>query len=58
MERYLASYLLEMEQFIKAARRGGPSPLSGEEGRIPVVMAIAARKSWELKRPVRLAEIG
>ena len=58
MERYLASYLLELEQFIEAARRCGPSPLSGEEGRIPVVMAIAARKSWELKRPVRLVEIG
>ncbi len=57
MERYLSSYLLELEQFVEAARRGGPSPLSGEEGRIPVVMAIAARKSWELKRPVTLAEI-
>ena len=45
MERYLSSYLLELEQFVEAARRGGPSPLSGEEGRIPVVMAIAARKS-------------
>jgi myo-inositol 2-dehydrogenase/D-chiro-inositol 1-dehydrogenase len=57
MERYLSSYLLEMDQFIEAARRGGPSPLSGEEGRVPVVMAIAARKSWELKRPVALAEV-
>ena len=57
MERYLSSYLLEMDQFIEAARRGGPSPLSGQEGRIPVVMAIAARKSWELKRPVTLAEV-
>jgi myo-inositol 2-dehydrogenase / D-chiro-inositol 1-dehydrogenase len=57
MERYLASYLLEMEQFVEAARRGGPSPVSGEEGRIPVLMAIAARKSWELKRPVSLVEV-
>jgi myo-inositol 2-dehydrogenase / D-chiro-inositol 1-dehydrogenase len=57
MERYLSSYLLEMDQFVEAARRGGPSPLSGAEGRIPVVMAIAARRSWELKRPVTLAEV-
>ncbi len=58
MERYLASYLLEMEQFVDAASRGGSSPLSGDEGRIPVAMAIAARKSLELKRPVKLTEIG
>jgi myo-inositol 2-dehydrogenase/D-chiro-inositol 1-dehydrogenase len=57
MERYLASYLVEMEQFVEAVIRGGPSPLSGEEGRVPVVMALAARKSWELKRPVALTEV-
>lgn len=57
MERYVASYLLEMEQFVEAVCRGGPSPISGEEGRIPVLMAHAARKSWELKRPVSLAEV-
>jgi myo-inositol 2-dehydrogenase/D-chiro-inositol 1-dehydrogenase len=57
MERYLASYLVEMEQFVEAVLRGGPSPLSGEEGRVPVVMALAARKSWELKRPVALTEV-
>jgi hypothetical protein len=46
-----------MEEFIDAVRRGGPSPLSGKEGRIPVVMALAASKSWELKRPITLAEV-
>jgi len=57
MERYLASYLLELQEFVEAAREGKPSPLSGEEGRIPVVMALAARRSWESKQPVALSEV-
>jgi myo-inositol 2-dehydrogenase/D-chiro-inositol 1-dehydrogenase len=57
MERYLASYLLEMQEFVEAAREGKPSPLSGEEGRIPVAMALAARRSWERKQPVAMSEV-
>lgn len=58
MERYLASYRLEMQEFVEAVRGGQPSPLSGEEGRIPVVMALAARRSWEQKQPVALSDVG
>lgn len=58
MERYLASYLAEVQQFVDAVIEGKPSPLSGEEGRIPVVMALAAKKSLETRQPVALADIG
>ena len=58
MDRYLDSYLQEMRDFLHAVRTDGPSPVSGEDGRAPVVMALAARQSCELNRPVRLTEIG
>ncbi len=57
MDRYTQSYLDEMTQFLSAIAAGGPSPVSGLEARIPVVMARAARRSIEENRPVRLAEI-
>lgn len=57
MERYTESYLEEMRVFLDAIRTGGVSPVSGEAGRVPVVVAQAARKSMELNRPVALAEI-
>ena len=56
MDRYIDSYLEEMRAFLGAIRRGEPSPVSGEAGRVPVMMALAARRSCELNRPVRLAD--
>lgn len=58
MDRYTESYLQEMREFVQAVQTGGASPVPGSEGRVPVVMAKAARRSWEQNRPVRLAEIG
>jgi myo-inositol 2-dehydrogenase/D-chiro-inositol 1-dehydrogenase len=58
MERYMDSYLDEMKQFVDAVHKGGPSPMSGQEGRHPVVMGLAAWKSYQENRPVRLDEIG
>jgi hypothetical protein len=46
-----------MTQFVDAVLTGGPSPLDGAEGRIPVGMARAAWKSFQENRPVKLAEI-
>ena len=57
LERYMDSYLEEMTQFVHAVLAGKPSPVDGREGRIPIVMALAARKSYEENRPVRLDEI-
>ena len=57
MERYIDSYLAEVDQFLKAVLDESPVPVSGHDGRIPVVMAQAARKSYEENRPVRLGEI-
>ena len=57
MERYTDSYVAEMVAFIDAIEQGKPTPVSGMEGRIPVVMGLAARKSYDENRPVRLDEI-
>ena len=57
LDRYIDSYLEEIDQFIKAVLSGSPVPVSGKDGRVPVVMAHAARKSYEENRPVRLGEI-
>ncbi len=58
MQRYLESYLIEMRAFLDAIRSQGPSPVSGHDGRMAVVIAHAARRSWSENRPVRLSEIG
>jgi myo-inositol 2-dehydrogenase / D-chiro-inositol 1-dehydrogenase len=57
LDRYIESYLEEIDQFLKAVLNESPVPMSGNDGRIPVVMAHAARKSYEENRPVRLDEI-
>ncbi|MCC6234037.1 MAG: inositol 2-dehydrogenase [Verrucomicrobiales bacterium] len=57
MERYVESYLEEVRLFLEAIRTGAPSPLSGEEGRVPVQIAQAATRSLRENRPVALSEI-
>jgi myo-inositol 2-dehydrogenase/D-chiro-inositol 1-dehydrogenase len=58
MERYTESYVAEMTAFVDAVLHDRPVPVSGWDGRVPVVMGLAARRSVEENRPVRLAEIG
>ena len=57
LERYQASYLEEMRSFVECVRTDKQPEASGMDGRIPVVMGLAARKSYEQNRPVRLSEI-
>ena len=57
MERYTESYVNELQQFVNAVIEDTPVPVTGEDGRIPVVMAEAARRSNDENRPVRLDEI-
>jgi myo-inositol 2-dehydrogenase/D-chiro-inositol 1-dehydrogenase len=57
VERYTESYAIETRAFVTAVRDGTPPPVSGRDGRIPVVMGLAARKSYDERRPVKLSEI-
>lgn len=57
MERYSESFLTEMRAFVDAVLDDTPTPVTGRDGLAPVVMGIAARKSYDENRPVRIAEI-
>jgi myo-inositol 2-dehydrogenase/D-chiro-inositol 1-dehydrogenase len=57
LERYMESFIAEMKEFVTCVRNGTPPPVSGLDGRIPVVMAMAATKSYQEQRLVKLSEI-
>ena len=57
LERYLDSYIAEMQAFVEAVMENREPPVTGEDGRVPVVMGLAAQKSLREKRPVALEEI-
>lgn len=57
MERYTESYVNELSAFIEAIVDDKPVPVSGHDGRVPVVMGLAAQRSVAENRPVRLDEI-
>lgn len=57
LERYAKSYLNEMVSFVDSILDDKPTEVTGLDGRIPVVMGLAARKSYEQNRPVQLSEI-
>jgi myo-inositol 2-dehydrogenase / D-chiro-inositol 1-dehydrogenase len=57
MDRYTESFATEIRAFVQAVAENKPTPVTGVDGRIPVAMGIAARKSFEEKRPVKLDEI-
>lgn len=58
LERYADAYRLELEAFVDAVNNDKAVPVSGEDGRVPVLMAMAAQKSLQENRPVRLDEVG
>lgn len=57
MERYTESFAMELQSFTQAVLENRATAVTGMDGRIPVVMAIAARMSYDEHRPVRLEEV-
>ncbi len=57
MERYTESFTNELRAFVEAVAEDKPVPVTGKDARVPVVMALAARKSYDEHRPVRLEEV-
>lgn len=57
MERYTESFIAEMQAFVGSIIENKTPLVTGIDGRIPVVMGYAAKKSYALKRPVRLSEV-
>ena len=57
MDRYVESYVAEMQAFVEAVLHGTPPPVSGRDGRAPVAIGLAARLSYDEHRPVQLREV-
>ena len=57
LERYNDAFVTEMRAFVEAVQQDKTPPVTGIDGRIPVVMGLAAWKSYRENRPVKLTEI-
>src|SRR5579864_3354090 len=56
MQRYTQSYLDEMSAFVDWVLDDRPVPVSGEEGRAALQLALAAQRSAQENRPVRVSD--
>ena len=57
MERYIESFVREMQLFAEAVLTNKPTQVSGADGRAAVLIGLAARKSYDERRPVSLEEV-
>jgi myo-inositol 2-dehydrogenase/D-chiro-inositol 1-dehydrogenase len=57
MERYSESFAAELQSFITAVVEDKTPTVTGLDGRMPVLMGMAAQKSYKEGRPVRLSEV-
>ena len=57
LERYAVSYLDQWAAFVDAVEHGTPMPVSGLDGRAPLVIGMAAKRSMDEGRPVQISEI-
>ena len=55
LERYGPSYVRQWEAFVDAVVGGGPAPVSGADGRAPLVLGIAAGRSLAEHRPIAIS---
>ncbi len=58
IERYNVSFLEEMRHFVKCVQEDTVPAVSGRDGKIPVMMGMAARESLETGLPVSIAIAG
>lgn len=57
MQRYAPCYIEEVRQFVACVRDDTPTPTTGQDGRMAVVLGHAAWKSLRENRPVKVSEI-
>jgi myo-inositol 2-dehydrogenase/D-chiro-inositol 1-dehydrogenase len=58
IERYPEAFFGEVNAFVQSIVNKKPVPVTGRDGRIAVALSMAAKKSWQENRPVKLEEIG
>jgi myo-inositol 2-dehydrogenase/D-chiro-inositol 1-dehydrogenase len=57
MDRYAQSYATELKAFVTSLIDGSAFPVSGHDGLMSVAIGLAARKSVDEHRPVKMCEI-
>ena len=57
LERYMQAYASEVEQFVDAIVNDKDVPVNANDGLQPVLIGLAAKKSVEEHRPVKISEI-
>ena len=57
MDRYIEAYASEIKEFCRAVAEGLPVSVGGRDGLLSVAIGLAAKKSLELKRPVKVSEV-
>lgn len=56
-DRYTGAFVSEMRAFADAVANDRPTPVTGEDGLYPVLIAAAAAKSLREGRPVKISEV-
>ncbi|MGX6448595.1 Gfo/Idh/MocA family oxidoreductase [Patulibacter sp. S7RM1-6] len=56
-QRFAPGYVAELDAFVAAILDGAPVPVTAEDGRHAVAAVLAANRSWQEERPVRLDEV-
>lgn len=57
LERYAEAYVAELRQFIDCIHNGTTPSVGGKDGLMAVVLGLAAKKSLQENRPVKVSEI-
>jgi myo-inositol 2-dehydrogenase/D-chiro-inositol 1-dehydrogenase len=55
LERYTESFIAELREFVECIQNDTVPPVTGIDGRIPVVMGLAAKESYDQNLPVKLS---
>jgi myo-inositol 2-dehydrogenase/D-chiro-inositol 1-dehydrogenase len=58
LDRYADSYVRQWEAVVQSMRDGSPPPVSGDVGRASIAIGLAARRSVDERRWVRVEEVG
>ncbi len=57
LERYNDAFVAEINAFVDAVKNDKEVPVTGHDGMMPVLMAIAAKKSMDEDRSVKISEV-
>ena len=58
LERYMDAYAAELQAFVNAIQKNEDTPVTGQDGRAPLAIGLAALRSLKENRPIKLSEVG